>query len=139
MIYQEFKPSKKLSSLIACYWSIKFDTNFDLLDWDIVLPDGCTELVLNFGSPFYQQDLLSGSKCLIDEYAIIGPRTRAITISQPSSAQLFAIRFKSQGLQALIKIPSPELCNQVIFNKKKLKKISCCRLGLQEKNHSPCQ
>jgi len=80
MIYKEFQPDKLLTDFVKNYWWFDNSTN-QQLDFTI-LPDGCFDLIVSFGS--YTQD----------EISLTGLWSKQVEVSIEPNRQLFGIRFK---------------------------------------------
>jgi hypothetical protein len=57
MIYLERKPSKALQKYIKCIWTMEYNGTLPSSENERILPDGYTEIIVNFSDKF---------KCTID-------------------------------------------------------------------------
>ena len=53
MRYREFTPTVSLRSFVECFWTLEGDGSPGPSP-ERILPDGCIELILNFGDRFLQ-------------------------------------------------------------------------------------
>jgi hypothetical protein len=55
MRYTEIKPAIQLARFIECYWTLESDgSTSSSSQSEPILPDGCVELILNFGAQFVE-------------------------------------------------------------------------------------
>lgn len=60
MRYLEIKPKPLLAKYVECFWTLENDQSTDRVQTELsqavqperILPDGCVELILNFGAQF---------------------------------------------------------------------------------------
>lgn len=134
--YKEYYPSSKFRNIISCFWTMGFEPNAELPERDVVLPDGCTDLLINTGPHFKRIDDHAQQEFQIKDYALIGQRQNAVEISQSSQTTFFAIRFTPFGMRSLIPFESSELTGKMLEEDTTLKKlVDSIRLVL-EKNTS---
>ena len=109
MGYQEIKPQGKFSELIDCYWTSKEERS----DVYRVLPDGCADIIFNFGNAIVRTGINQNS---LPEKSItvVGMMTTFRDVFSTSTSDLLGIRFKSGGLKRLTKVPLHELKDLVV-------------------------
>ena len=90
---------------------------------DVVLPDGCIDLLINTGPTFKRIDNLSSKDFLIKDYALIGQRKNAVEISQTVDTTFFAIRFTPFGMKSLFPFDSSELTGTMIDLDRSIKNV----------------
>lgn len=100
-----------------------FEPTAKLPSLDVVLPDGCTDLLINTGPTFRRIDNQSGKDFLIKDYALIGQRKNAIEISQTVDTTFFAIRFTPFGMKSLFPFKSSELTATMIDMDSSIKNV----------------
>ena len=108
MFYQEFHPHPSLTPFIHCYWVLEYSASTE--DTEIIIPDGQTEIILNYGNPFAEIDHLH--EIPQKSFFVCGQIDRALKLKPSSQVGVVGIRFKSVGLYPLIGIPLKELNNQ---------------------------
>lgn len=52
MFYKEYKPPGILKEYIRCIWIQESNVKSDFLEKEKILPDGCVELIFDYGVPF---------------------------------------------------------------------------------------
>ena len=109
MGYQEFKPNQKLDRLVDCYWISEEQTSRT----SRVLPDGCADLIFNFGEAIINASDMHVSVAK-ESIAAVGMMTTFRDVFAPSGASLLGIRFKSGRLSTLSSTPLSELKNITI-------------------------
>ena len=98
MRYCEIKPSPLLSQFIECFWTLERDGAHEPSEPERILPDGCVELILNFGSPFRERRD-DGRQELQPNFFLVGQMTRPMLISSSGHVELIGIRFHPGGRQ----------------------------------------
>jgi len=75
MQYREIKPKLPLSQFVECLWTLEGDGRSQV-EGDLILPDGCVEMVLDFGDPFceHKQD----NQKLAQPMRLVGSRQEAV-------------------------------------------------------------
>ena len=109
MGYQEIRPQGRFSELIDCYWISKEKRS----DVYRVLPDGCADIIFNFGDAIIRTGTNENS---LPEKSItaVGMMTCFRDVLSSTTTDLLGIRFKSGTLRRLTKVPLHELKNLAI-------------------------
>src|ERR1700752_4720939 len=110
MNYCEVNPQSPLSSFIECFWTL--ETEVPSTQPERILPDGCVELILNFGAQFSQHD--EGELKLQPRSFLVGQMTGPILISPTGPVQLLGIRFHPGGTLPFLSLPLHEITDQVV-------------------------
>ncbi|MCG8320691.1 MAG: helix-turn-helix domain-containing protein [Cytophagales bacterium] len=126
MSYLELQPNNKFSNLIDCYWTSKEPIS----GVHRVLPDGCADLIFNFGEAVinFSDNQISVGK---ESIAAVGMMTTYRDVFSQHGGDLLGIRFKSGCLSLLTNASLSELKNTTIqadeiipaFNKVFLEKL----------------
>ena len=77
-----------------------------------ILPDGCIELILNFGAQFSQH--CDDTRKLQPKNFLVGQMTGPIMITPSGPVQLIGIRFHPGGTLPFIRMPMHEVTDQVM-------------------------
>ena len=112
MRYREIKPTPRLRSFIECFWTLEGDGSADGSPPERILPDGCVELILNFGDRFLQQ--VEGGRRLQPRNFIVGQMTGPILISASGVVRLLGIRFQPGGTRPFVDVPANEITDRVV-------------------------
>jgi len=113
MRYREIKPTPSLARFVECFWTLDNEGAGGHLEPERILPDGCVELILNFGAQFRElRD--DGFEETQPRHFIVGQMTRPMLIAANGSVELIGIRFHPGGTLPFFKIPISELTNQVV-------------------------
>lgn len=112
--YREYIPSYKFRNIISCFWTMGFESGTVLPDLDIVLPDGCSDLLINMGPSFKRIDSLLDKEFFIKDYALIGQRKNAVEIQQTPDIDFFAIRFTPYGMRSIFPANSCDLTGDMV-------------------------
>jgi len=110
MHYSEIKPGDPLSRFVECFWTLEGDKPSG--DPERILPDGCVELILNFGAEFSQH--CEGQQKLQPRNFLVGQMTGPILISPTGAVQLIGIRFHPGGTLPFLRLPLHEITDQVV-------------------------
>src|ERR1044072_4232898 len=96
MRYREIKPSPGLGQFVECFWTLESDPNAGPAKPERILPDGCVELILNFGNPFRElRD--DGRQEQQPMHFLVGQMTRPMLIASNGRIELIGIRFHPGG------------------------------------------
>ena len=110
MEYYERRPQPPLSTFVECFWALESDV--PSTQPERILPDGCVELILNFGAQFSQHD--DGQLKLQPRSFLVGQMTGPILISPTGPVQLLGIRFHPGGTLPFLRLPLHEITDQVV-------------------------
>lgn len=112
MRYREVKPTPPLRSFVECFWTLEGDGFIDGSPPERILPDGCVELILNFGDRFLQH--VGDQRHLQPRNFIVGQMTGPILISATGVVRLLGIRFQPGGTRPFIDLPANEITDRVV-------------------------
>lgn len=112
--YKEYSPSIKFRDIISCFWTMGYESNVSLPARDIVLPDGCVDLLINSGRYFPRIDHHSKREFEVKDYALVGQRQHSIGVTPSVETDFFAIRFTPFGMQALLPFDSSEITGDML-------------------------
>lgn len=110
MNYREIKPRYPLGSFVECFWTLASDA--PETNPERILPDGCVELILNFGAEFSQH--CEEQRKLQPRNFLVGQMTGPILISPTGAVQLIGIRFHPGGTLPFLRLPLHEITDQVV-------------------------
>lgn len=112
MLYREIQPTPALAQFVECFWTLENDGGKAVAQPERLLPDGCVELILNFGERF-REHKDNGKEERQPQHLLVGQMTRPVLIAPTGSVQLLGIRFHPGGTFPFFRIPMQELTNQV--------------------------
>lgn len=112
MHYREFRPSAPLAPYVECFWVLEGDPTSNQTEPERLLPDGCVELVLNFGAPFRQHLESSVAETQPGRF-LAGQLTRPLLISPTGSFQIVGIRFQPGGTVPFFPLSMSELTDRI--------------------------
>jgi len=112
MLYREIQPTPALARFVECFWTLENDGSTTVAQPERLLPDGCVELILNFGERF-REHKDDGEEERQPQHLLVGQMTRPILIAPTGSVQLLGIRFHPGGTFPFFGIPMQELTNRV--------------------------
>lgn len=108
MDYKIFSPNDKLSRYIKCYWSLESQANSDPHSRERIFPDGCIELIFNYGDIFVTYDAKDNAEEQPKNF-IHGQLKKFIEVQGMGKVGVFSIRFQPAGLQPFIDFDVSEL------------------------------
>lgn len=112
MRYREVKPTHSLRQFVECFWTLEGDRSVDASSAERILPDGCVELILNFGDRFLQH--VDGERKRQPRNFIVGQMTGPILISASGAIGLLGIRFHPGGTRPFLDPPANEITDRVV-------------------------
>ena len=112
MLYREIQPSPALARFVECFWTLESDAGTPATQPERLLPDGCVELILNFGERF-REHKDDGKAERQPQHLLVGQMTRPILITPTGSVQLLGARFHPGGTLPFFRFPMQELTNRV--------------------------
>lgn len=113
MRYQEIQPAPPVNKFVECFWTLESGPAVASAQPERILPDGCAEMILNFGARFSEQQE-SGHRKLQPLHFFVGQMTRPMLITPTGDVQLLGIRFHPGGTFPFLRQPLHELTNQVV-------------------------
>lgn len=93
-----------LAGMIEQVWTVTGSTDGAI---EPIVPDGCVELVLNFGEPFEQ--LVEGSRVTQPFVMVAGEIRRPVMLVSPRRVDAMGIRFVAGRAAAVLDTPASEL------------------------------
>lgn len=112
MDYQQFDPSDSLKPFVKCFWTLEAEAT-PSPERQRVIPDGCMEMIFNYGERFYQYPE-DGSSILQPQSFIFGQITSFLEIAPSGVTGLVAARFLPEGLAPFLDIPVSSLENKAV-------------------------
>jgi len=112
MRYCEFQSAPPLSKHVECLWLLESSDQQESATPERILPDGCVELILNFGALFREHK--EAGRCdLQPSRFVVGQMTQPVQVSPTGPVQLLGIRFAPGGTLPFLPIPPGELTNRI--------------------------
>lgn len=112
MRYHEFQCAPPLSKNVECLWLLEGDDWQQSTTPERLLPDGCVELILNFGDLF-REHKEAGRLELQPSRFVAGQMTGPVLVSPTGPVQLLGIRFAPGGTLPFFHVPPGELTNRI--------------------------
>ena len=111
MRYREIPPQPPLSKFVECFWMLEGDGPSPSGGPERILPDGCVELILNFGERFLQHH--DNDRKLQPRHFLVGQMSGPILISPTGAVQLLGIRFHPGATAPFLRVSMNEVTDQV--------------------------
>lgn len=108
MHYREFAPPPRLRDQVEALWALSGRAD-PSNEPQRVLPDGCAELILNFGDPVVQETRGPAAQPAL---MFVGQITGPLHIRPTGRVDLLGIRFRPGGAAALTRVPQHELVDR---------------------------
>jgi len=129
MQYTEFHPGPPLNRFVECLWTLNSPTAQVEAQVERILPDGCVELILTFGSRFTQHT--DAGKRLQPRNFLVGQMTGPILISPAGDVDFLGIRFHPGGAFPFLRVPMSEVTDQIV-------ELGCFSSSLETQLLSSC-
>jgi len=110
MKYREWTPPPGLQDQVEAVWALSGSAG-DPGEPQRILPDGCAELILNFGDPVIQE---TGGRRVQPSLMFVGQITGPLDIRPTGRVDLLGIRFRPGGAAALTPVPQHELVDRSV-------------------------
>jgi AraC-like DNA-binding protein len=108
MQYRECAPPVELAGQVEAIWALSGRASARDAPRR-VLPDGCTELILNFGDPIVQE---TGGPFAQPALMFVGQITGPLQIRPTGRVDLLGVRFRPGGAAGLMPVPQCELVDR---------------------------
>ncbi len=105
MIYREIRPTGPASKFVKCFWMLEDPSPSP--EVQRILPDGRSELILNFGESFEAE--VNGQFVPQPRCFVVGQITGPFLVRPRGPAKTFGIRFHPQGANQFFGLPMQEL------------------------------
>lgn len=116
MNYQELVPGKTLSECVECFWTMESaaGTAREARAHEPVriLPDGCMELILNFGDVFRRYYGRGQVETQPREF-VVGQMSAPVMIQPGGRVELLGVRFRPAGAARFFAPPAAELAGRM--------------------------
>jgi len=109
--YQVIHPHPLLTPYIGCYWILR-TTKASKLRRELILPDGYTELILNYGTSYSWGDRDRQIERVINTVHIVGERDFSVMVDLNGGLNQLGVKIKPIGLFVLLHQPLNLLANQ---------------------------
>jgi AraC-like DNA-binding protein len=96
--YNEYRPHVILQDTVKCFWIHEGTYAADSVQ--SITPDGCVELIFNFGSPYLL--LTTTPPCVLPSAIIVGFQRKTLPISVDGTVKVVAARLFAWGALALL-------------------------------------
>jgi AraC-like DNA-binding protein len=126
MHYREIPPLPPLAGYVECVWTLESDTLAPLKAFsnanlqtaatappERILPDGCVELILNFGAAF-EEHTTDGTARKQPTRFLVGQMTGPVLIAPTGLVELMGIRFHPGGTVPFFRLPMHELTDTLV-------------------------
>jgi len=108
-LYREITPPPALAPVVECFWSIRSGTRLSDVRRNRVLPDGCSDIIFNFGDPTVGE----GNHQHLRQYVVGIMRTAAV-VGVTGFVDLFGVRFHPGAAQAVTDVRGADLAGRIV-------------------------
>lgn len=113
LIYHEILPISNLQDYIEALWIMQKDNSM-INQRDIILPNGCSEIVFTSINGYKRQDSITNKKVEVSGAVILGQRTNYHYLEEFQDGSIdIGVRFKPNGLYPFVKNVT-EITNHVL-------------------------
>ncbi len=110
MIYQRFSPAPALASAVECFWYLRRDAAAPGDPVERIAPDGCCELIFNFGDAVRAPDP-AGRWETQPTAMLVGQISRCLELVPGGAIEMLGVRFRPAGVAAFWPLALNELTN----------------------------
>lgn len=112
MEYNTYIPQGPLSKYIQRYWTLENDDVSEAPTRDRIFPDGCIELLFNYGDRFKKYE---GDKALWQPVSFIhGQLKQFIEVERTGTVGIFSVRFRPHGLRPFVSFAVDEATDSML-------------------------
>ena len=104
----QHKPNRFLSRYIQCFFLLEQGSPPDSTHFQRITPDGCAEINFNLCSPMKRMES-TGRTFVQDDFYLIRRVSQHYFVQQPTSVQMFGIRFYPWGLRPFLPVKVSEI------------------------------
>ncbi len=112
MRYREFRVAPWLAKYVECFWVLESGAVRHAVAPERLLPDGCVELMLNFGDLFCEYTHANGGVLQPRRY-VAGQMTRPVLVAPTGVVQLLGLRFVPGGTLPFFPTPPSEFTDRI--------------------------
>lgn len=107
-----YEPRAELAPFVECVWGVRGSAHYHV---EAILPDGCVELMVNFGPA--QRVVAYGDGAADDVFRrawVSGPQAQRLVHASPDGCDHLSVRFRPGGAHAFLGLPLDAVANQVV-------------------------
>ncbi len=113
MRYIEFQPDPRLTPFVKCLWIMEDQTAAAFQPIETVVPDGCMELIIHYGSRFMKL-LDNGQYQRLPAAVIAGQITKRLLLQAGGHVGMIGVRFRPAGAFPFIRDSSRGFVDDII-------------------------
>jgi len=111
--YVEHQPGPALRPYVECYWTRRFVLPPTAEDVYRVLPDGCLDIVFNFGDPWVRRGP-DGAQIDPARSRVVGTMTRPLLAQSGRQSDFLGVRFRPGKARSFVKVPAGEVTDDSV-------------------------
>lgn len=113
--YREYRPSAALAPYVECYWSRSSCRHMGAQSSHTVLPDGCMDIVFNFGEAWSGSNKGSvARRAGFQGGAVVGTMTAPLLVAPGVREDFFGVRFRPGMARAFLPAPAFSFTDRAI-------------------------
>src|SRR5262245_55375864 len=109
--YREHQPDPQLRPYVQCFWELLGSDSEPAPQ--LIVPDGCMELVLNFAAAF-EQIGDDGKTARQPRTLVVGELRRPVTTRPSGRVDLLGIRFRPGAASVFLNTPVKEIVDTMV-------------------------
>jgi AraC-like DNA-binding protein len=103
--YGEHRPPAALADVVQCFWTVRSSVPIQAVRQTLVLPDGCTDIIFNFGDAPER----GGAGGHGERAYAVGTMTRAVTVGHTGDVDILGVRFRPGAGPRLLRFEAAAL------------------------------
>jgi AraC-like DNA-binding protein len=131
--YQEYAPSPRLASTIACVWTLEGHAR-EFSEVQPILPDGRPEIIVHLGDPF--ERIESTDKNRQSSVLFAGQLVGPLILRPTGAVGVVGVRLHPHGAAALVKQPQEALVGTTIGVDALDARLACALSGIRDRTSS---
>lgn len=103
--YSEHAPHPSVREAVVCYWTLRSDGDHAIAEPRRILPDGCVDIIFNFGDPLRSVIVGRSSFNRLPWY-VVGAMTRPVKVQTTGRTDILGIRFRPGYAKPFLSTPA---------------------------------
>jgi AraC-like DNA-binding protein len=112
MTYEEIKPSPALTPFVKCFWILENEAVAEN-PRELVLPDGCMELIIHYGDLFRQYQPGTSASAVQPRSFLYGQLKKFIEVGPTGKTGIISARFHPNGTEPFLSVPAQRLTDKI--------------------------
>lgn len=97
LTYKKFTPSLEYGRYVHSYWSMESNESYEQTFPDLLIPDGCIEVIFILKGGYKKRNLHDVHIQVIDASTIVGIQDKTVLVKRTGKVKMVGIKFKPIG------------------------------------------